>query len=109
MLIDFPNLEETITAHMRGGEKSIAMKAAGDALARVMAARLEPGASVGEHVHTDNCEVIFIVSGSGTVLDDGVLIPIAAGQATYCPKGHRHSLMNTGAEDLVFYAVVPQQ
>ena len=34
---------------------------------------------------------------------------VTAGQCHYCPKGHAHSLINDGPEDLTFFAVVPEQ
>ena len=34
---------------------------------------------------------------------------LTAGDCHYCPKGHSHSLINGGGEDLVFFAVIPQQ
>ena len=34
---------------------------------------------------------------------------LEAGDCHYCPKGHTHSLINVGKEDLVFFAVVPEQ
>jgi mannose-6-phosphate isomerase-like protein (cupin superfamily) len=33
---------------------------------------------------------------------------VEAGQCHFCPKGHSHSLINEGPEDLVFYATVPE-
>ena len=33
---------------------------------------------------------------------------LEAGQCHFCPKGHSHSLINEGPEDLVFYATVPE-
>lgn len=37
------------------------------------------------------------------------LATLKPGDCHYCPKGHSHSLENDGAEDLVFYTVVPRQ
>ncbi len=34
---------------------------------------------------------------------------VTAGGCHYCPKGHSHSLVNNGTEDVVFFAVVPEQ
>ena len=39
--------------------------------------------------------------------DDGCE-PLSAGSCHYCPRGHAHSLMNCGSEDLIFFAIVPQ-
>lgn len=34
---------------------------------------------------------------------------VTAGGCHYCPKGHSHSLVNNGSEDVVFFAVIPEQ
>ena len=53
-----------------------------------------------------------MISGTGKVLCGGACEPLSAGSCHYCPKGHEHSLINDsaeGGEDLVFFAVVPEQ
>ena len=83
---------------------------------RIFKGVLVPGATIGMHTHDDSCEVIFILSGQGTIVEKEPGIesetssPVAAGDCLYCPKGHSHSLQNTSEEgNLIFYAVVPQQ
>jgi len=68
---------------------------------------LPPGASIGTHKHEHNSEVLFILSGEGTIIEDGVSSSLHAGQCSYCPEGHTHSLLNTGESNLEFYCVVP--
>ena len=55
-----------------------------------------------------NSEIMYILQGSGKVLCDGEYSPVTVGDVHYCPKGHEHSLINSGNEDLVFFAVVPE-
>ena len=31
------------------------------------------------------------------------------GSVHYCPKGHKHTMVNDHEEDLVYFAVVPEQ
>ena len=95
--------------HFKGGEKKLRAKMFWDGTTRILHGILEPGASIGEHLHDENCEVLFILKGQGTIIDDGVASSVLAGDCTYCPKGHRHSLINSGSADLEFYAVVPNQ
>lgn len=109
MTIDFNNMEETALPNFKGGEKELCAKMFWDGTNRIMRGRLVPGASIGEHTHDTNCEILFVLSGEGTIMDDGIKTPIHSGQCTYCPKGHSHSLINTGTEDLIFYAAVPNQ
>lgn len=109
MILDFKQMEETIIPNFKGGEKEIAAKMYVDEKNRIMVSRLIPGATVGLHTHEGSSEVIYILKGSGKVLYDGESYPIEAGQAHYCPEGHEHSLINDTEDDLVFFAVVPQQ
>jgi mannose-6-phosphate isomerase-like protein (cupin superfamily) len=56
---------------------------------------LAPGASIGEHTHTDDEEIYFIVEGHGVMLVDGVETPVAAGDMVITRLGHRHALTNS--------------
>ena len=107
MTIDFNTMESTLIPNFKGGEKSFQVKMFWDGTTRIMKGLLVPGASIGEHIHDTNSEILFVLKGTGTIIDDGVASPISEGQCTYCPKGHRHSLVNTGTQDLEFYAAVP--
>ena len=109
MTIDFKGMDSTVIEHFKGGEKEIKAKMFWDGTNRILHGVLIPGASIGEHTHETNSEMIFILSGNGTIIDDGVPSPISEGQCAYCPKGHSHSLVNTSNADLIFFAVVPNQ
>ena len=113
-------LDEIALSHMaefKGGKKEFAANMFFDGTNRIFKGYLVPGASIGVHTHEDSCEVIFILSGNGCLYEKGpedaeaTCKDVQAGDCLYCPKGHTHSLMNHEAavEDLVFYAVVPQQ
>lgn len=80
-----------------------------DELGKILYGRLEPGSSIGFHKHETNSEIIYIVSGRAEFLYDEGTEEVAAGGCHYCPKGHSHSMMNHSDEELVFFAVVPEQ
>lgn len=109
MKIDFDSIQESSIPNFKGGEKVFRARMFFDGLNRVMKASLEPGASIGLHTHDTSSEVIFIDSGRGTAVFDGEKEELKAGDVHYCPKGHSHTLINTGDEILKFTAVVPQQ
>ena len=116
MIIRFDEMDLTVIPNFKGGEKEFAANMFFDGTNRIFKAKLIPGASIGMHTHEDSCEVIFILSGRGTILEQesGSETPtgkaVNPGDCLYCPKGHAHSLKNTDDnEDLVFYAAVPQQ
>lgn len=113
MILKLDEIPVSVLPNFKGGEKELAANMFFDGTDRIFKGRLAPGASIGVHTHEDSCEVIFILSGNGTVLEQRpdsempVMTPITQGDCIYCPKGHTHSLMNTGKEeDLVFNAVV---
>ena len=109
MVIDFSAIPETVIPHMRGGEREVSAHMYMDDLGKIMRGTLIPGASIGLHTHENSSEIIFILSGSGKALCDGVEERLSAGACHYCPKGHTHSLINDGGQDLTFFAVVPEQ
>lgn len=109
MLISFPNIDELAKPHLRNGEKTTFMKRVDFGASRVMIIRLEPGASIGEHTHEEDCEIFYYLSGKGKCLYDGKWEPVEPGTAHFCPKGHSHSLVNSGDEDLVLFAAVIEQ
>ena len=109
MKIDFDAIPVAVTPNMKGGEKEVASRRFQDELGGILKGKLIPGASIGLHTHESNYEVIYIVSGHGTMLCDGEEEVLGPGDCTYCPQGHTHSLMNTGAEDLEFFAVLPNR
>lgn len=116
MIIRFDEMDLSVLPQFKGGEKELRANMFFDGTNRAFRGTLVPGATIGMHTHEDSCEMIFILSGSGTILEkapgtDQVTVqPINAGDCLYCPKGHSHSLQNLdGSEDLVFYAAVALQ
>ena len=109
MLIDFRDIPLSVLPNFKGGEKQMESNMFVDSLNRIMYSRLVPGASIGEHIHDTSSEMIFILSGEGQAITDGVAEKCTPGTCHYCPKGSTHTLINNGAEDLIFFAVVPQQ
>lgn len=108
MRIDFEHMTENTVEHFKGGDGTFVNKMFQDDHNKIMLAHLTPGSSIGLHTHETNSEIIYILSGAGKVLYDGQEIALSAGDCHYCPKGHQHSLINNGQEDLHFFAVVPE-
>ena len=109
MLIDFQAITEQVIPHMRGGEKEVAARMYTDELGKIMRGKLIPDASIGLHTHDTSSEVIYILEGRGKVLYEGAYEEVSAGSCHYCPKGRAHSLINDSEEDLIFFAVIPEQ
>lgn len=107
MKIEFAKMAEEALAHFKGGEKETHAKLINEQGARIMHGRLEPGASIGMHIHEGSSEVIYVLSGTGKVLYDDSEEALIPGDCHFCPEGHAHSLINNGTEDLIFFAVIP--
>ena len=108
MRIDFDKLETQVVQGMRGGQGEARLKSFSDGENKIMKMELAPGAFLGEHAHVGNSETIYVLSGTGAVLCDGVEEPLTPGVCHYCAQGHTHKLMNTGTEPLVVFAIVPE-
>ena len=109
MLINFDQMETTVIPKFKGGEKEFSAKMFTDANNKILRGTLQPGASIGMHTHTTGSEIIYILRGTGKVIYDHTTENLQPGSCHYCPKGHAHSLINDGTEDLIFFAVIPEQ
>lgn len=110
MVIRQNEIEISHLENFKGGDKHLDARMFFDGTNRILTqARLIPGASIGMHTHEDSCEVIFILEGSGSILEEGTKKTVQAGDCLYCPKGGSHSLVNDSDADLVFCAVIPKQ
>ncbi|MCF0197326.1 MAG: cupin domain-containing protein [Bacteroidaceae bacterium] len=108
MKIAISAMEEVSHPHFKGGEKSAEMRMFFDGANRIMKGRLTPGASIGEHTHETNSEILYVLQGNPVAICDGVEEPLQPGDCHYCEKGHTHTLINRGSEDVIFFAVVPE-
>lgn len=98
---------------MRGGEGYAALRALAAPLPKNLRLfselRLKPGHSIGYHVHENETELFYFIEGSGKVQDDEEWVEIATGDVMTTHAGHGHAVMNSGAVDLVFVAVIVKE
>ena len=109
MIIDFDQIEETRIPRFRGGNGDTIARMHADDNGKIMYGKLEPGSSIGLHTHETSSEIIYILRGKADFLYDDGTESVSVGGCHYCPKGHSHSMINNGPDDLVFFAVVPEQ
>ena len=108
MLLSLNSIPETVIPGFKGGTGRTCARIYADESNKIMHGLLPPSASIGAHVHETSSEIIWILSGTGKALCDDTEELLGPGSCHYCPMGHRHSLINCGSEDLVFFAVVPE-
>ena len=106
MKINFENMETQVLPQFKGGEGDFLVKMFTDGAGKIMRGTLAPGSSIGYHKHEDNCEIIYILSGTGKCLYESGEEALTAGDCHYCPMGKSHSLINNGVENLEFFAIV---
>lgn len=109
MIINFEEMEETRLDNFNGGEGYVAARMLMPEMGKIMLVRIPKGCSIGMHTHSTNCEVFYVMSGKGKAICDGAEEELVSGLCHYCPKNSTHTAINTGDEDLVLFAVIPNQ
>ncbi|WP_222704149.1 cupin domain-containing protein [Cloacibacillus evryensis] len=109
MLIDFEKIAASVIHNFYGGEKETEARMFFDGTNRIAYSTLAPGASVGMHLHDNGSEIVYVLKGRGMALYDGGTEELSPWLCHYCPKGHSHSIVNDGSEELIFLSVVPRQ
>lgn len=109
MKIIFNNDNKCVMPRFMGGEGVFEANLVNDGINKIIKGKLMPNSSIGKHVHENSSEIIFILSGEGKVICDGIEYDLKEGDCHYCKKGSSHTLINTCATPLCFYAVVPVQ
>ena len=109
MVLDFENMPVVPMEHFKGGEGTLGLRKFDDpAMGSVVRLTLPPHTSIGLHTHVGNCEVIYVLSGSGDCLYDDTVYPVKAGSILYCPEHHSHAVRNTGEETMELLGVLPK-
>jgi len=67
---------------------------------------LEPGSSVGRHVHEGTMEVCLFTGGKGKLIEKDVVYEVGAGDVGICFEGEMHETVNDSDEPLTFIALV---
>jgi len=55
---------------------------------------LEPGESVGEHVTEDREEMLVVLKGTATLMDEGKSFLLEEGETYYISEGKKHNVKN---------------
>lgn len=67
---------------------------------------LKEGCSLGYHIHENESETYYVLSGTGEYNDNGTIRTIGPGDVTYTPSGFGHGVENVNQEDFEFIALV---
>lgn len=67
---------------------------------------LEPGCSIGYHVHEKDAELFYILKGTAKYTDGDRVVTVTAGDTTICPTGTGHGIANEGDETVELVALI---
>ena len=67
---------------------------------------LNPGCSIGYHVHENDSELFYILKGIAQYNDNGNIVTVSAGDVTICPPGQGHGIANKRDEVVELIAVI---
>lgn len=107
MILHFNNADEKVVPHFKGGDGEAHIISFDDSMGKIIQCTLPVGSSIGLHTHQGNCEIIYVMSGTGVCTDDGEDYAIIPGMRLYCPEGHTHGIRNNGSEPLVLFGILP--
>jgi len=65
-----------------------------------------PGSGIGYHVHQNESETYYILSGKGMFNDNGKQILVSAGDVTFTGTGEGHSIEALGDEPIEMIALI---
>jgi uncharacterized cupin superfamily protein len=81
----------------------------GSVLKYVRDITIPAGTSIGRHLHTDDEELYFVVSGEGVMAVDAEECPVGPGTAVLALPGSTHAIRNEGTEELRIVVVCAGQ
>jgi len=67
---------------------------------------LEPGCSIGYHVHKGEMESFYIICGEAEVSDNGEIVTVSAGDTILTQSETGHSVKNSGSAALEMIAQI---
>lgn len=113
MIKRYDDMTTAIKVNMRGGDgqaviREVLNKGEYKGNARLLGViTLEPGCSIGAHVHENEEEIFYVIEGTATYDDNGVTEILNTGDSCICLDGEKHSLMNKSeTETLKVFAVI---
>ena len=95
--------------NLRGGNGSCYIEKASELMMNCkMYARITilPGSSIGMHVHENDEEMVYVISGSGKAVIDDEFVEINQGEAHFAKQGKKHSIINHAENNLVILAII---
>ena len=112
MIIKADQYKTDVNVNMKGGDGAVqithfASAAELNAKGRLFAnIHLEPGASIGYHVHEGESELFYVLAGEAVYNDNGTEYPLCKGDTAVVTSGNGHSVANRGTEPVDLIALI---
>lgn len=106
MRIDFHQMQAHTMPCMEHGTGEMTAQMYADRDERIVYCRIHRGGSIGLHTQEHGDDINFVLSGAGKAVCDGAEERLERGVCHICKKGSRHTIVNTGDDDLVLFTVV---
>ncbi len=68
---------------------------------------LEPGCSIGKHMHNGEEEIFYIIKGTAEYDDNGSIVTLNEGDSCVCLGGEEHSIANRTDSVVELIAFIP--
>lgn len=66
---------------------------------------IKPGEDIGAEIHPHVEQTLFLLSGNGKSILDGIEHPFVAGDVVVVTPGTKHDFVNTGTESMKIYTI----
>jgi len=111
MIVKSNQMQDELRPNMRGGDgtavcRSLFGKALPAHCRLVSTITLDKGSSIGQHTHTGECEMFYILSGEVLYNYNGNDIILTKGDATITYDGEAHGVTGLSEEPAVLMAVI---
>ena len=106
------NMTTVVNENMRGGDGSVKIthildKGEYKGQSRLVGViTLEPGCSIGAHVHENEEEIFYVIEGSATYNDNGEVVVLSEGDSCICLGGQEHCIANKTDKTVKVFAVI---
>ena len=106
------DMKENVRVAMRGGDgqvvcKDFLDKGEYDGKARLFSTlTMEPGCSIGKHVHENEEEIFYILAGQACIDDNGTEVIASVGDSVITRSGEGHSVACEGTDTLEILACI---
>lgn len=106
------NMTAVVNENMRGGDGSVKITHVLDKGEYKGACRLlgvitlEPGCSIGAHIHENEEEVFYVMEGTASYLDNDETVILNEGDSCVCLGGEEHSIANRTDKTVKVFAVI---